>query len=192
MVNVNGTVCFYPILSGLPNSFHYNTARILSNRPDFIQVVCIIPNKNAYDISPEKCKEIFETYLKLNPTPNIIPVLSPKGDPFDYIIDNKGKDDISSHFVAVSEKVGRSDYFNRKLEPFPNIQVELIPGDYSKSSNKMYNAMKNNDYMEFSRYLPEQMKREQKKEIWDKLHSDPVQQVQDKNFWTKVIKENLI
>lgn len=183
--------CFYPIFSVPPSIFHFNSALILSNREGIGNVIVIIPNLRYDFLNQDQCVELFEFYGKAHPLIDIKVEKSPFENPFEDIRNRFKKDPNLAGFIALDEKTAKSQEFHDIFGKHDNLEIELIPSNFDKTSKKMRDAIETGDKKQFLKYIPDNLSPDHKEECWNIVHSEINEQIASKSFWKKIISEQI-
>lgn len=183
--------CFYPIFSLPPSVFHFNTALILSRTEGIGNVVVIIPNIKYDYLDQDQSAQLFEFYETAHPLIDIKVEKSPYENPFQDIKEKFNKDKNLKAFVALDEKTARSRIFNDTFASHDNLQIELVPSNFEKTSKKLRDAIETGNRNEFLKYVPENITQEKKEECWNIVHSEIEESIIRRDFWKNILSENL-
>jgi hypothetical protein len=183
--------CFYPIFNLPPNVFHFNTAVVLSTRENIGSVYVIIPNIKYTYLDQDQCVDLFKAYGAAHPMMEISIQKSPFDNPFEDIKNRFRKDPNLMGYIALDEKTARSSEFNEAFKDYPNLEIELIPSNFEKTSVKMRHAIETGDKKEFLKYIPDKLSPEYKEDCWNLVHTEISEQVFSKKFWKKLLTENI-
>ena len=158
-VNADTGPCFYPGKFKPPHKGHFAAAKYLADQPYINMVYVVISNVEKYGITAEDSLKIWNDYLKAEPNAKIKVKVSTEGTPVKDIFRFAAQNpDLTSIYVASAateqEELG---YFNKLKEKFPNlIKPITIPDQFERiSATQMRQAIKNGDFKEFSRFVPD-------------------------------------
>jgi hypothetical protein len=183
--------CFYPIFNLPPNVFHFNTAVVLSTRENIGTVYVIIPNIKYTYLDQDQCVDLLRAFGSAHPMMEITIQKSQFENPFEDIKNRFKKDPNLMAYIALDEKTARSSEFNEAFTNFHNLEIELVPSNFQKTSNKMRQAIETGDKKEFMKYIPEKLSPEFKEDCWNIVHTEISEQITSKQFWKKIITENI-
>lgn len=181
--------CYYPVLWLPPTIFHYNSAQILSTKEGIGDVIIIIPNISYDYLNQDQCAELFQTYLDGSPLANVTVQKCKETNGLLFVKElYKGNPQMEA-YVALDEKTARSEEFNTVFAPNEHLEIQLVPSNWEKASKKMRDAIQEGDQQQFERYLPAHLAQNQKQDCWDIVHSEIQEQVQTKEYWSKVFEQ---
>lgn len=183
--------CFYPIFSLPPNIFHFNSAQILSHRDGVSSVIIIIPNINYDYLNQDQAAELFRLYAAGSAMMDFRIEKSSNHNAFQEIIDRFKQDANLSAFVALDEKTARSKQFNDIFQVYNNMEVQLLPSNFDKTSDKMRQAIEIGKKSEFIKYVPQALTPQQKDACWEVVHSEIQEQIVTMGYWRKIISEQI-
>lgn len=184
--------CFYPIFSLPPNIFHFNAAQILSHRDGVSSVIIIIPDIKYDYLNQEQAAQLFELYTAGSPVMDFTVERSKSHNPFQDIKDRFKKDEGLKAFIALDEKTARSSEFNEAFQAYNNLEVQLVPSNFDKTSDKMREAIEIGKKSEFIKYVPQALTPQQKDECWNIVHSEIQEQIVTIDYWRKILSEAFI
>ena len=184
-------ICYYPIFGLPPTKYHFNTARILSERDHISGVIVLLPDAKTPYIDQDQAFRLFSIYdqaasmvggirLEKSKKSNLLLDLKER---FEKDTDEKG-------YIALDEKVARSHEFNEAFGEMPNMQIELIPSNFLVSSKDMISAIETGNKSSFFKLLPEELNASDKDECWKVVHAEIEEKVMTKQFWESVLKED--
>ena len=183
--------CFYPLFCLPPSVFHFNTSLILSHKDYISSVYVIIPNLKYAYLDQDQCVDLFNAFGSSEPMMQIAVDKSTFENPFDDIKSRFQKDKNLTAYLALDEKTARSNEFNSAFERHDNLQIELVPSNFLKTSNKMRKAIETGDKKTFISFVPQNMTPIHKDDCWDIVHSEIDEQIVSKKFWKRILSENL-
>lgn len=183
--------CFYPIFALPPSVFHFNTAIILAQRENISSVIVIIPNIKYSYLDQHQSFKLMQLYGSSHQMIDLRIEMSKHENAFQDIKERFQKDPTLAGYIALPEKIAKSNEFNQAFADFDNIEVELIPSNFDKTSKKMRDAIETGDKKEFLRFVPDNLTEEHQEDCWRVVHNEVEEQVLDKNFWKKMILENI-
>lgn len=183
--------CYYPIFSLPPNIFHFNAAQILSHRDGVSSVIIIIPNIKYDYLNQEQAAKLFELYTAGSPVMDFTVERSKSHNAFRDIEERFKKDSNLAAYVAIDEKTARSSEFNNAFQGYPNLEVQLVPSLFDKTSDKMRKAIEVGKKSEFLKYVPQALSPQQKDECWNTVHSEIQEQIVTINYWRKILSEQV-
>jgi len=144
------------------------------------EVIVVIGQEDDSPVPLDVKKDIFDTYLKETNGNSIVKtVTSPDDAPRHYIYKLQ-EDHINDPFiVAVTEKVAKSNEFQKKFRKFPEYDIIIIPEyDYSLRED-MLQAVRDDDMKEFMDHLPPEIHKQSVKKIFDMLKESLGEPVND-------------
>ena len=181
--------CFYPIFALPPSVFHFNTAIILAQRENISSVIVIIPNIKYDYLDQQQAFKLMQLYGSSHQMIDLRIEMSPYDNAFKDIKERFEKDPDLAGYIAIPEKTAKSPEFNQAFADFNNIEPELIPSNFEKTSQKMRDAIEEGDKKTFLKYVPESLTDDHKEDCWRVVHNEIEEQIVDKSFWKKVILE---
>lgn len=156
-VNEQVGPCFYPGKFKPPHKGHFEAAKFLANDPRVNIVYVVVSNVTKFGITAEESERIWNQYLKAEPNFKIKVVKSTESTPikdiFKFASDHK---DLKSIYVAAGKEESEDlGYFKKLQEKYPNIKQIVVPAQFGRiSSTGMRKAIKDNNFKEFSTYVP--------------------------------------
>lgn len=151
--------CFYPGKFKPPHKGHFEAAKYLSKQPNVNMVYVIISNVTKYGITAQDSLKIWEDYLLSEPNNSIKVKISTEGTPikdiFRYISQSP---DVKTIYVgAAKEETEELGYFAKLKEKYPEkVKQIVIPDQFGRiSATQMRQALKNGDFAEFAKFLPD-------------------------------------
>ena len=160
-----------------PHLGHYNMAKYLADFAD--NVIVRIGSKEREGIGPELALEIFNYYKASDPDPraqkltiSLAQAASPVKDVYDFV--EKIAPEGSELILGIGEKDAKDGRYNSipKFAEPRNIKakIELVPPQAGGiSGTRMREIIKDNNKVEFFKFIPEFLPEEIKEEIWTKL-----------------------
>ena len=189
MYNEKSFICYYPIFTIPPTIFHYNTAQLLSKKHGVSGVIVLIPKINTDYLNQDQAVKLFELYMVGSP---VMDVKIEKAEHENPLMDIKAKfskePDLSS-FLALDEKIARSPEFNRSFSANNNLELQLVPSNFEKSSAKMKQALETGNRVEFLKYVPAHLTDIQKNDCWNSVHSEIQEQIVTRQYWDNLFSD---
>ena len=158
-VNAQTGPCFYPGKFKPPHKGHFEAAKYLASQTYINKVYVIISNVTKFGITPDDSLKIWNDYLDAEPNAKIDVKKSTESTPIKDIFRFASQNpELKSIYVgAAQEESEELGYFDKLKERFPGvIKPVTIPNQFDRiSATQMRQAVKNGDFDEFSKFLPD-------------------------------------
>jgi hypothetical protein len=163
-----------------PTAGHFYLASEISKRPEIGEVLVLIGHKERDGVDKEESKaiwDIYQKYLPSNITIQIAQNPSPVSD-INLIIKNNPQ---NFYFPVVGVR-GEEDMkdikrFDSMKGKYDNFKPIVLHGDQGVSGTKARASMIAGNYEDFQRYLPTELSKEDRKQIWDILVNTPINEI---------------
>jgi hypothetical protein len=163
-----------------PTAGHFYLASEIAKRPEIGEVLVLIGHKERDGVDKEESKaiwDIYQKYLPSNVTIQIAQNPSPVSD-INSIIKNNPQ---NFYFPVVGVR-GEEDMkdikrFDSMKGKYDNFKPIVLHGDQGVSGTKARASMIAGNYEDFQRYLPTELSKEDRKQIWDILVNTPINEI---------------
>ena len=137
--------CYYPGEFAPPTKMHLNALFWLLSRPEVSHVHVVLGKDNGGPISQEQKARLWEMLLKSTMAPQASIIKSKDNGPLSEvysIMENTGG---KPAYMALDEKAARNKKLQKKFDKFPYYGLQLVPSQFFKSSDRLYQAVQNDD-----------------------------------------------
>jgi hypothetical protein len=160
-----------------PTAGHFYLVNEIAKRPEISEVLVLIGHKERDGVDKEESKaiwDIYKKYLPSNVTIQIAENTSPISD-INSIIKNNPQ---NFYFPVVGVR-GEEDMkdikrFDSLTGKYDNFKPIVLHGDQGVSGTKARAAMISGNYEDFQRYLPTELSKDDRKQIWNILVNTPI------------------
>jgi hypothetical protein len=147
--------CYYPGEFSPPTKMHLNALYWLLNRPEVSHVHVVIGKDQPGGITQEQKAKLWEILLKSSFSPEATVIKSKDNGPLSEVYSVFEKKPESAAYIALDEKSARNKKFQKKFDKFPAYGIQLVPSQFFKSSNNLYQAVQNDDKETVKSELPD-------------------------------------
>lgn len=163
-----------------PTAGHFYLVNEIAKRPEIGEVLVLIGHKERDGVDKEESKAIWDIYKKYLPSNITIQIAenpSPISD-INSIIKNNPQ---NFYFPVVGVR-GEEDMkdikrFDSMKGKYDNFKPIVLQGDQGVSGTKARASMIAGNYEDFQRYLPTELSKEDRKQIWNILVNTPINEV---------------
>ena len=160
---------FKPVTLG-----HFYLVNEIANKPELDEVLVLVGHKTRDNITKEDSLAIWEIYKKYLPSKVTIKISdnpSPITDIHSIIKNNQHNYYYPVVGIRGEQDLGDLKRFDSLSSKFDNFKPIVINSDFDVSGTKARQAIADNNYELFTTFLPTELSKEDKQQVWDIVHS---------------------
>jgi len=147
--------CYYPGEFSPPTKMHLNALYWLLNRPEISHVHVVIGKDQSGGISQQQKAKLWEMLLKSSFSPQASVIKSKNNGPLTEVYSIFENKPTMAGYIALDENSARNKKFQKKFANFPAYGIQLVPSQFFKSSNNLYQAVQNDNRETVKSELPD-------------------------------------
>jgi hypothetical protein len=181
-----------------PTGGHFYIVNEIAKRAEIDEVIVLIGHKERDGITKEDSIQIWDIYKKYLPS-NVTIRLSSTPSPIHDIHKIIGENPQNFYYPVVGmrnqDDIKDQQRFDSLKTKFTNFKPIVIPGDPEISGTKAREAILNNSYEKFQKYLPLELEDSEREKVWNIIKNNPISDVKDpygiNQYARELMKENI-
>lgn len=165
-----------------PTGGHFYIVNEIAKRDEIDEVIVLIGHKERDGITKEDSIQIWDIYKKYLPS-NVTIRLSSTPSPIPDIHKIIGENPQNFYYPVVGmrnqDDIKDQQRFDSLKTKFTNFKPIVIPGDPEISGTKAREAILNNSYEKFQKYLPLELEDSEREKVWNVIKNNPISDVKD-------------